>query len=63
VHRHGQVTAVVRIGETQAGAHRAGQRHAQVRVKRHRVDQHARIEDVTRVEDRLHGRHRVDGLR
>jgi hypothetical protein len=40
----------------------AGQRHAQVRVQRRRVDQHARIEHVARVEDRLDRGHGVDGL-
>ena len=62
MHRCGQVAAIVRIGEAQAGPDRASLRHAQVRVNGRRVHQHARIEDVARVEDRLHRGEGVDGL-
>ena len=62
VHRHRQVAVVVGIGEAEPGAQRAGLRHPQVRVDRPRVDHHARIEQVARVEHRLDRGHGVDGL-
>jgi hypothetical protein len=63
VHRHGQVTVVLGVGEAEAGAQRAGQRQPQVRVDRRRVDEHAGVEQVARVEDGLDRGHRLDGLR
>jgi len=66
VHGGGQVAAVVGVGEAEPAARRPpqrpGQRHAQVGVQRRRVDQHAGVEHVARIEDRLDRGHDLDGL-
>ena len=62
VHRGGQVAAVVGVGEAEPAVQRPGLRHAQVRVQRHRVDEHAGVERVARVEDGLDRGHDLDGF-